>query len=137
MKSKGFTLVELLAVIVILTIIAFIVTPMISNVIDNARKATFEDNINILLKNCNEYIAKYDLIKKKTPIYPMTFECDGTTCKDANGDILELKGDIPTMGKIIIYSQSEIYSDKLSNGKWCASGYINKLKVEDSCDKLN
>lgn len=39
MKSnKGFTLIELLAIIVILAIIALIATPLIINVIDDARK---------------------------------------------------------------------------------------------------
>ncbi len=37
MNKKGFTLVELLAVIVILAIIALIATPIIMNVVDNAR----------------------------------------------------------------------------------------------------
>ncbi len=37
MNKKGFTLVELLAVIVILAIIALIATPIIMNVVNNAR----------------------------------------------------------------------------------------------------
>ena len=37
--KKGFTLIELLAVIVILAIIALIVTPVISNIINNSKKA--------------------------------------------------------------------------------------------------
>ena len=37
-KNKGFTLVELLAVIVILAIIALIATPIILNVISDAKK---------------------------------------------------------------------------------------------------
>lgn len=41
--SKGFTLVELLAVLVILAIIALITTPIILGVIDNARKDGAED----------------------------------------------------------------------------------------------
>ena len=37
-KNKGFTLVELLAVIVILALIALIATPIILNVINDAKK---------------------------------------------------------------------------------------------------
>ena len=44
MKKKGFTLIELLAVIVILAIIALIATPMILNVIDNAKKGAAESS---------------------------------------------------------------------------------------------
>ena len=40
MKSnkKAFTLIELLAVIIILAVIALIATPVVLNVVDNARK---------------------------------------------------------------------------------------------------
>ena len=39
-SRKGFTLLELLAVIVILAIIALIATPIVLNVIENARKGS-------------------------------------------------------------------------------------------------
>ena len=39
MNKKGFTLIELLAVIVMLAIIALIVTPVVSNIVSNARIA--------------------------------------------------------------------------------------------------
>ena len=42
-NSKGFTLIELLAVIVILAIIALITTPVILNVIEDARKNSAVD----------------------------------------------------------------------------------------------
>ena len=42
-NSKGFTLIELLAVIVILAIIALITTPVILNVIENARRDSAVD----------------------------------------------------------------------------------------------
>ena len=42
--SKGFTLVELLAVLVILAIIALITTPIILGVINNARESAAEDS---------------------------------------------------------------------------------------------
>lgn len=42
-NTKGFTLVELLAVIVILAIVALVTTPAILNVINNARRSGAED----------------------------------------------------------------------------------------------
>jgi len=45
MKKKGFTLIELLAVIIILAIIALIATPIILNVINNARRGTAERSV--------------------------------------------------------------------------------------------
>ena len=49
MKKKGFTLVELLAVIVILAIIALITTPLILNVIENAKKGNYK-----IVYKCNK-----------------------------------------------------------------------------------
>ena len=43
MKKKGFTLIELLAVIIILAVIALIATPIVLNVVDNARKSANKD----------------------------------------------------------------------------------------------
>src|SRR5574344_1756215 len=44
MNKKGFTLLELLAVIVVLAIIALIVTPFVTKAIDEAKKGAFKDS---------------------------------------------------------------------------------------------
>ncbi|MDY2893235.1 MAG: prepilin-type N-terminal cleavage/methylation domain-containing protein, partial [Candidatus Faecisoma sp.] len=44
MKRKGFTLIELLAVIIVLAIIALIATPIIFNVIENAKIKSLENS---------------------------------------------------------------------------------------------
>ena len=77
-KNKGFTLVELLAVIVILAIIALIAVPVIMNIIDRARKSAFKDTaygiINAgeikytsnLLDHVNKYSNKrWKILRKK------------------------------------------------------------------------
>ena len=45
MKNKGFTLVELLAVMVILGVISLIVVPIISDVISDSRQASFKSSL--------------------------------------------------------------------------------------------
>ena len=45
MKKKAFTLIELLAVIIILAVIALIATPVVLNVIENAKEEAFKDSI--------------------------------------------------------------------------------------------
>ena len=55
MKKKGFTLIELLAVIVILAIIALILTPVISNIIDSARKSAFKRTVDGVLTSAKYY----------------------------------------------------------------------------------
>ncbi len=44
-NKKGFTLVELLAVVVILALIALIASPIILNIIENSRKSSFASSI--------------------------------------------------------------------------------------------
>lgn len=44
MKKNGFTLIELLAVIIVLAIIALIATPIIFNVIENAKLKSLENS---------------------------------------------------------------------------------------------
>lgn len=43
--KNGFTLIELLAVIVILAIIAVIATPIITGIIEDAKKSAFERSV--------------------------------------------------------------------------------------------
>ncbi|MBR6690628.1 MAG: prepilin-type N-terminal cleavage/methylation domain-containing protein, partial [Bacilli bacterium] len=47
MKNKGFTLIELLAVIVILAIIALIGTPIVLNIIEEAREESNERTVDM------------------------------------------------------------------------------------------
>jgi type IV pilus assembly protein PilA len=49
-NKKGFTLVELLAVIVILAVILAIAVPSISGVMDSAKQSAFEDNVKLIIK---------------------------------------------------------------------------------------
>lgn len=56
-NTKGFTLIELLAVIVILAIIALIATPIILNMIEDARKSAAKDSAYAYLDAAETYIA--------------------------------------------------------------------------------
>ena len=61
MKNKGFTLVELLAVIVVLAIIALITIPTISGVINKARLNSLKDSAYGLIDASNLYYAQYGI----------------------------------------------------------------------------
>ena len=50
MNKKGFSLVELLAVIVILAVIALITSPLILNVIEDSRQSAFKSSLNGIKK---------------------------------------------------------------------------------------
>ena len=90
MKKKGFTLVELLAVIVILAIIALIATPMILNVIDNAKKGAAESSVYGYIDAVEKSILEEELkgnIKDKNKVYTVS-----------ELDFVNIKGDKPSAG---------------------------------------
>lgn len=49
-NEKGFTLVELLAVLVILAIILTIAIPSITSIVDSTKKSAFESDVKMLIK---------------------------------------------------------------------------------------
>ncbi len=61
MKKKGFTLVELLAVIIILGVIALITFPIVDNSIKNSKQAALEQTIDSILESARNYSVEYNL----------------------------------------------------------------------------
>ena len=61
MKKKGFTLVELLAVIVVIGIIAIITVPIVLNNVTSTEKKTFKVSVNEVKRNVDRYLVKNDL----------------------------------------------------------------------------
>mgnify|MGYP004518718261 CR=1 FL=1 len=65
-NKKGFTLIELLAVIIILAVIALIATPIVLNVVENARISANKDSVYGLLDSAKLYYAESLLDENKT-----------------------------------------------------------------------
>ena len=75
--KKGFTLIELLAVIIILAIVALVATPIILNVVDDARESAARSEASMIVSGVNNYCATS----------AMRNQLDGTKdiCADADG----------------------------------------------------
>lgn len=125
MNNKAFTLVELLAVIIILSIISVIISPVIMDTINESKE-------NTAILGAEKYIQGVKLaltdrgLENKPTLTECTVKSDGTgflTCD--NDEVLEVetKGDIPTGGVITIEEYSVV---AVSNLKF-KSGEVNSL----------
>lgn len=137
MKKKGFTLIELLAVIVILAIIALILVPKISDLIYNVRRQAFRGTVNGIIDSADGFKTEFSFNNIKGELnYPVTFTCDGTTCKNSSNETLSFKGKAPTSGKVII-NKDGILAENLTDGTFCGNGYKWDLRITVGCDEVD
>ena len=100
-KKNGFTLIELLAVIVILAIIALIATPIILNLINEARKGAAKDSAYGVKKSAELYYSN-ELLNNEGTFAGITFTCDGKECKSEDGKVLNIEGTIPDSNSTVV-----------------------------------
>ena len=98
MNKKGFTLIELLAVIVILAIIALIATPIILNMINDARKSASVDSAYGYIEAV-EYNNSMNMLDSKK--YPKIEDGENIDIKTIV-DKVKLKGTRPSSGTITV-----------------------------------
>ena len=61
MKNNGFTLIELLAVIIILAVLALIATPIVLNVVDDAKKSAAQSEANMIVSGIQNGCATREM----------------------------------------------------------------------------
>ncbi len=122
--KKGFTLIELLAVIVILAIIALIATPIILNIINNAKSESNERTKELYLDAVKDAIARKNLTEEFNP-KTCTVNEDGNLTCDVGELIVEVNGIKPISGDIM-----------LERGKIIASTLVFSDKAENSVTKI-
>ena len=82
MFKKGFTLIELLAVIIILAIVALIATPIILNVIEDARISAGRSEARMIYSGINNYCATADMQNQLTG--EVNICADGVTTEEVS-----------------------------------------------------
>ncbi len=126
-KNKGFTLVELLAVIVILALVALIATPIILNVINDAKKQAAKDSAYGYMDAVEKYIVSSEL--EDTSIKDGTYSVE-----DLNSMGVSVKGSIPDNGTIKIESSSVKSYDIGIDGYVVSNGEIEKVSTTKSIE---
>ena len=114
--KKGFTLIELLAVIIILAIVALIATPIILDVIEDARISAGKSEANMILGGINNYCAsedmKYQLDNSYTKICTTSMNADNV--KDmvnlGNAEIKEIAYDGKKLTTLVIESNNHKFT---------------------------
>ncbi len=118
MRKNAFTLVELLAVIAILGIIATITTPIVLNVLTSAREKAFEDNALSLSKAADNYYAALTLDSEtKIPLLitytngeesNLYLNNSNNQCETSTDRMLEYSGENPYSGNIYIDKEGNV-----------------------------
>lgn len=103
MNKKGFTLVELLAVIVIIAVIALITTPIVLNVIQNSKINAFKDTAYGLVVAAGTYQAEKQALNQDT-----TLLINYQTSTQAEKDVLKTKGVLPDAGEFRIDENGKV-----------------------------
>lgn len=115
-NKKGFTLVELLAVIVVLAIIMLIAVNSVLPLITDARKGAFESSVKIIFEGAENAFTKDMMlggteIKNKEKCYDISYLV-------TNGYITKITADNANyVGYVKISEQGGIYDYKIVNNK--------------------
>lgn len=118
--NKGFSLVELLAVIVILAIIGLIAIPIYNNIINDSKKSAFTDSAQILIRELENYVITNNSINYSNQVDITTLD-------------LELNNHNLTSGNFYL-DNNFITLVNITDGNFCANGNKNTLTVtEGSC----
>ncbi len=138
-KKNAFTLIELLAVIVVLAIITLIATPIVTKTIKNAKKGSAEVSIQNYIRAVELTISNSELNKKYIP--------DGTYDIDSDGNLtgtglpdgkleIDASGDKPTSGTIVIKSGQVTTDSKMTIGDYDVA-YNPTSKSYEATEKGN
>ena len=114
MKKRGFTLVELLAVIIILAIIALIATPIVMGIIENSKKASAKIGAGNYVRQVETQIiaSKLKEIQVNNGVYTLNSNgdiCLNNTCSEML--LITMNGTKPSGGKLKIENEKVIGYD--------------------------
>ena len=120
--KKGFTLVELLGVIILIGIVILIAVPIMNNSSDRSELSAFKTSVNNVITELERYVVEDRDLEKNVEI-------------DIPYGSLELSNDSVYGGTFIIDSNGNVKVNDITNGKYCVVSYSLRGKLDvDKCD---
>lgn len=121
-NNKGFTLVEILAIVVVIGIICLITIPSLIGTMENAQKNAFKESVNGLIRsvrNDSDYNNYED----------GTYKVNNGILYDSKNNKIQTSGGEKENGVLYINSNGLIAA-AVNNGKWCAIKNYNNNSLE-------
>ncbi len=102
-NTKGFTLIELLAVIVVLAVIALIATPIVLNLVKEAKEGAARESVTSYMKAVENSVLK-EMVNGTNVAFCQEYTISGTTLK-CTGEpektlTVDVSGNTPTKGTV-------------------------------------
>ena len=131
LRNDGYSLIELLVVIIIITIIFLIALPLVVNILNSVRKSAFKSSAYGISKAAyNEF--SFAILNNKD-IKELTFSyLDKIEYPNPLGYQLKYRGFKPESGTVIVNNNGKV-SLALYNGKWCAEKEFDEeiIRIND------
>lgn len=136
-KNWGFTLVEVLAVIVIIGFISVITIPSISNTIVESKKATFESQARGIVRSAKYEFKRIEMIGDIPPEITFQFT-NGVETSNVADAKLEYDGEKVKNGIVKINDDGEV-AFAIYNEEWCATKKhnLNDIVIKAFTTKAN
>lgn len=124
--KKGFTLIEVLAVVGLIGILALVITPIGIEIYNNARDKILLTTAKRLIDSTDTYIKNYELEYGKK-ISSLKIEIKDKKIED---NLLNISGNLPQIGEI--YIKDEEIAIVIYDGGTCAYKDYNEIDINIS-----
>lgn len=125
MNKKGFTLIEILAVITILGLLGLVTIPYISSSIEKSKKKAYRETINSIIESTKIYRANND------------YDAITNELIDVTGTLIEYEHKDQILSGYIKYENGIYKIIDIKNAQYCASGNSEDFKIyEGECEDL-
>ncbi len=131
MNKKAYTLIELLAVIIIISLISVIIVPKINTTIKNAQKNIYESSAAALEREADVFYTHKKMNQERFNGCEYNFQTGNNTCEG-----FEFKGQKPDSGTLKIYSNGDIaYSLQFNNYCYSKKPKSDTIVKSSDCSK--